>query len=94
MLEIFMDYAIYIALFFLASIFAHFAAEKTVEWIRSKEFWCITVDGETFNVVCNLDVIQKYHEARFWDCEKQCWQHLIYSRIELYGLSKVRDEDE
>ena len=94
MLDVLIDYVIYIGLFFLASIFVYFVAEKTVEWIGSKEFWCITVDGETFNVVCNLDVIQKYHEARFWDCEKGCWRHLIYTRLELYRLRQVEEDEQ
>ena len=88
------DTAMYMALFFLSTIFAHFAASKTIEWIESKRFWCITVDGETFNVVCNLNIIQKHHEAHFWNVEQQCWQHLIYSRLELYRLRQVEEDDQ
>lgn len=94
MFEAFVDIALYMGLFFLSSIVAHFAAEKTVEWIRSKEFWHIIVDGETFDLVSDLDVIQKYSEAHFWDVKAQCWRHLKYSRIELYRLRKVEDEDQ
>ena len=92
MLDKLLDIAMYVSIFFLSSIFAHFAAEKTVEWICSKVFWHITVDGKTFQVVNHLDVIQKYSEVRFWDVENQCWRHFVYNRLELFRIHMVKED--